>query len=240
MIRIRKWERFQHYKDRNPPWIRVYRDLVEECEEWFELSDSAARLLVELWLLASRTLEGTIDRDANGLTWKLRKQDASATLASLQELVRYGFIEIIEEDASTTLAERLQDAIPETETETETEVDTGSDEPGQKPVVENWGDFAGWYRTTGRELLWQAPDPPDWAPDGWNVARDLSICKALVNKGEKLATLKAVIERNKDPTCMLRYNQAGRWDYWERAKADLFRADEIKGMGVHVEIKGAA
>jgi hypothetical protein len=115
MIQIRNWSKFQHYKDRAPPWIKIYRDLIEECEEWFALSDGAARLLVELWLLASKTRNGAISQDHHWIKWKLRKQSASKVLAYLQELTEHGFIETVEDQNSIMLAGRLQHATPEGE-----------------------------------------------------------------------------------------------------------------------------
>ena len=120
-VQIRNWERFQHYKDRSPPWIKLHRDLIEECEEWYQLSDGAARLLIELWVMASRTSDGTICRDVNGILWKLRKQGASKLIAELEELAAYDFITLGNGLASTVLASCLQVAIPEGEGEGEAE-----------------------------------------------------------------------------------------------------------------------
>ena len=135
-IRVRNWERFQHYKDRSPPWIKLHRDLIEECEEWYLLSDGAARLLIELWVMASRSNDGAITRDVSGILWKLRKHDASKLIAELHELASYDFITLPDhmlgevpaeqalsepgkQDASTPLAECLQVATPEREGEGE-------------------------------------------------------------------------------------------------------------------------
>lgn len=51
-IHIRNWEKFQHFKDRRPPWIKIYRELLDD-PEWYELPDKAAKVLVMLWLVAS-------------------------------------------------------------------------------------------------------------------------------------------------------------------------------------------
>jgi len=114
-IKIKNWENFQHYKNRKPPWIKLYRELLDNME-WRALSDFPARLLVELWLLAAEN-QGEIDLDSTALSWRLRL--ASNKLAkiddALQELVTHGFITI----ASNMLAPCKQHAIPETERETE-------------------------------------------------------------------------------------------------------------------------
>ena len=29
-MRIKNWNRFQHFKDRKPPWIKLYRDILDD------------------------------------------------------------------------------------------------------------------------------------------------------------------------------------------------------------------
>ena len=53
-IRIRNWERFQHFKDRDPIWIKLYRELRHK-KQWRVLPGDAAKLLVDLWMLASES-----------------------------------------------------------------------------------------------------------------------------------------------------------------------------------------
>ncbi len=51
-LRIKDWSRFQHFKDRKPPWIKLYRDLLDDIQ-WHELDPAASKVLVMLWLIAS-------------------------------------------------------------------------------------------------------------------------------------------------------------------------------------------
>ena len=51
-IRIKGWKRFQHFKDRRPIWIKLYRDILDDLE-WHELDPVAAKHLVMFWLVAS-------------------------------------------------------------------------------------------------------------------------------------------------------------------------------------------
>lgn len=99
-----------------------------------------------------------------------------------------------------------------------------------------WDEFAGWFRTHGHGLLWQGPTPPAWAKD-WSIARDLSVVAKLQAKGVLLEDVRAVIERNKSPTCMLHFYQAGRWDHWHRAKADLDASRKIDLQRVGIDIR---
>ena len=34
--RIKGWVKFQHFKDRRPPWIKLYRDILED-PDWHDL-----------------------------------------------------------------------------------------------------------------------------------------------------------------------------------------------------------
>jgi hypothetical protein len=48
-IVIPNWERFQHYKDRTPPWIKVYPELLHN-DAWLSLTDAQKGLLLTIWL----------------------------------------------------------------------------------------------------------------------------------------------------------------------------------------------
>jgi len=52
-LRVRNWERFQHYRDRMPPWIKFHNSVLED-EAIATLPDTAKAHLVGIWLLASR------------------------------------------------------------------------------------------------------------------------------------------------------------------------------------------
>jgi hypothetical protein len=51
-MRIKNWTQFQHFKNRDPIWIKLYRNLLDDIE-WHQLDPLAAKTLVSLWLLAS-------------------------------------------------------------------------------------------------------------------------------------------------------------------------------------------
>ena len=111
-IEVKNFEKFQHYKDRMPPWIKLYNELLDDYE-FSRLQDASKLHLVMIWLLASR-YENRIPNDA---VWIARRINATEPV-KLDCLVKAGFIRICG-DASTALAESKQDAMPETEEETE-------------------------------------------------------------------------------------------------------------------------
>jgi hypothetical protein len=121
-ITIKNWSRFQHYKARRPPWVRLHRSLLDD-RAFAELSDFASRLLVLLWLIASETKsdDGTITGDVEDIAFRVHR-DVGEVLPALQELALRGFVQMGTDDASTMLADRQQvapESCPETETETE-------------------------------------------------------------------------------------------------------------------------
>lgn len=148
MIEINNWTEFQHYKDRTPPWIKLYRRLLDD-REYRQLSDTAARLLFDLWLLAAESKDGIILLDVEDIAWRLR--DASKTIAdyekSLKEIEKQGFISL----DSTMLADCKQDAIPETE-------ERQRQRRGENNNKTENLDFSGWPKMPDEQILkdWEA------------------------------------------------------------------------------------
>jgi hypothetical protein len=52
-LTIKSWERFQHYKDRDPPWVKLYRDTLT-AESWVLGTDTSRLVQVASMLLAAR------------------------------------------------------------------------------------------------------------------------------------------------------------------------------------------
>jgi hypothetical protein len=104
---VKNFERFQHYKDRSPPWIKLYNELLDDYE-FGVLPDASKFHLVAIWLLASRS-ENKIPYDQE---WVSRRINASGTV-DLEGLARCGFIIVnqtlpsTEHDASKPQAERV-------------------------------------------------------------------------------------------------------------------------------------
>ena len=67
--RVKNWNRFQHFKDRRPPWIKLCRDLLDD-PDWHELSGDEAKALVMIWLVASEN-DGNLP-DNRKLAFRLR------------------------------------------------------------------------------------------------------------------------------------------------------------------------
>ena len=105
-MRVKNWGRFQHYKGRKPPWIRFYRDTLDDLE-LFEISDAAFRLLACCWLLASEDPEGEGNLPSiKVIAFRVRRKpkDVERLLGELAPWIH---------DASSALAICKQDAIPD-------------------------------------------------------------------------------------------------------------------------------
>lgn len=56
-MRIKNWGDYQHFKNRTPPWIKLYRYILDD-PDWHNLDDKSAKVLVMLWLVASEDRQG--------------------------------------------------------------------------------------------------------------------------------------------------------------------------------------
>jgi hypothetical protein len=116
-FRVKNFETFQHYKDRAPPWIKLYNEILDDYE--FGLLPDATKMhLVAIWLLASRS-ENKIPFDP---AWVARRINATEKV-NLALLAERGFIlldqelQSTEQVASITQAECLSREREEGETE---------------------------------------------------------------------------------------------------------------------------
>lgn len=109
MLKIKDWQSFQHYKDRNPPWIKLQTDTFQNYD--FSRLQSASKLLaICIWTLASRSKDGTVPHDFDYIkTWGQLGKDVTEN--NLKELINKGYLI----DDSNALADCKQSAIPETE-----------------------------------------------------------------------------------------------------------------------------
>jgi hypothetical protein len=117
MLRVKNFERFQHYRDRNPTWIKLYNALLDDYA-FACLSDAGKAHLIMVWLLASR-YDNRIPAD---MVWIGKRINATETV-DIPALVSSGFLE--EYDcASNTVPDGYGSAIPERERELEGEKET--------------------------------------------------------------------------------------------------------------------
>ena len=148
-MRIKDWHKFQHFKDRKPPWIKLYRDILDDLE-WHDLDDKAAKVLVMLWVIASED-DGNIP-DMKKLAFRLRMRE-SDVINCCSKLSHW----LIQDDIGV-ISERYQhDALErERETETETETETKEEKEAEKEPPRK------------RSALPQLAKPDDVAKQTWD------------------------------------------------------------------------
>lgn len=114
VIRVKDWDRFQHFKDRRPPWIKLYRDILDDME-WHDLDAEAAKALVMMWLIASEN-EGHLPDDKK-LAFRLRISPDKCNLL-ISKLSHW-----LGQDDNSAISAQYQSDPLETERETERETD---------------------------------------------------------------------------------------------------------------------
>ena len=129
LLQPKNWAVFQHYKDRCPPWIKLHRELLNN-RSYICLPIASKALAPMLWLLASESKDGIFDGSLDELVFRLHITPKEYE-DGLKPLIDKDFFVIV----SGVLAERLQNAIPETETETEAERETETKREKKATVV---------------------------------------------------------------------------------------------------------
>lgn len=158
-LRVKNWKQFQHFKDRRPPWIKLYRDILDD-REWHRLDGESAKVLVMLWLLASESESGELP-SVDEISFRLRMPE-SAIETAVNNLSHW-----LQQSDITAISERYHDDLPETETEGETDKETEADtkpdssRPPQLPAAEILKLYC--------DLLPMCPRP--MSVEKWNQAR---------------------------------------------------------------------
>ena len=144
-MKIKNWNKFQHFKDRKPPWVKLYRDVLDDIE-WYELDPLASKVLVMCWLIASED-DGKLP-SAKTLAFRLRMTEKQ-TIECLNKLSHW-----LEQDDINTISERYQSDSLETERETEKETEKKRGTKGSR-LSKDWicpNLWADWARAERPDL----------------------------------------------------------------------------------------
>jgi hypothetical protein len=187
VITIKNWRRHQHYKHRNPPWVKLHADLLRDCAWYRGLSDNAARFLIELWLLARRD-GGTIPYDSLMILREMgRPSSHKAQLDNaLHELASASAVTLAGTDASESLFLPLAAAMSHrearmlahrgTEVQSIREQSAVASQPAAPVGDLTDGQLMGFVR----QHLYV---PDGKAPTGYSDGRDVKIIRALRQGG---------------------------------------------------------
>lgn len=169
-LAVKNWAEFQHYKDRDPPWIKLHRTLLADYE-FSCLQDASKAHLMLIWLFASQS-GGRIPDDPEYLRDKLSLKKPP----DLEHFINQGLLipeqdasKVLQTSASTTLAlARSREAEAEAYKATETETPLSGSPPdvpfpsngkanGHDRIAEAESVLAYLNRTTGRSFQLRNP-----------------------------------------------------------------------------------
>lgn len=210
-FRPRNWQKFQHYRNRRPPWIRFYTDLLTD-HAFNQLTPLQQLILMKLWLLYA-VIGKPLVNDTRWIGAQLGL-DSRGIGKALPTLFSNDFIELCDENASNMLAPCYQHASAETETESETEADT--DSPPIIPPEQFARSPPSKEAFSGNGLAADRPLPPDWSPSDTSLryAR-----KRLGNAPELVARIIQKMHNSSDGgTCRADWQKTFRW-HVDREKA---------------------
>ena len=92
-VKVKKWDHFQHYKNRNPPWVKLHNDMLTS-ETWALASDKDRLLMVVALMVGSRGTNSGV----------LASEEYVKRIAYLQKapdfkpLLKLGFFVEVDED----------------------------------------------------------------------------------------------------------------------------------------------
>jgi hypothetical protein len=116
-MRIKNWDRFQHFKDRKPIWIKLYRDLLDDLN-WHELDGKSAKALVMIWLIASEDCGQLPEIKSLAFRLRMSEKDTKDIVTKLSSW--------LEQDDIDGISSVYQDDMPEKrreETDKEKEIE---------------------------------------------------------------------------------------------------------------------
>jgi hypothetical protein len=96
---VRNWRKFQHYKGRSPPWIKLHMELLTSLD-WLTLSDTS-RLDLIVIVMASSRFDGKIPADPQ----IIKRITGLRRKPNLKPLIECGFLSKTQADASAAQAD---------------------------------------------------------------------------------------------------------------------------------------
>jgi len=188
--RVKDWTKFQHFKDRSPPWVKLYRDLLDDLD-WHDLDAESAKALVMIWLIASedKDMSGSLP-DNRRLAFRLRMTEAKLK-QTLTKLSNY-----LEHDDIDMISSCYQVDIPEEEEEEETDKRRGREQKAlARPdnVSEQvWSDFLSQRKQLKADLTLTALEgiKREAVKIGWSLEQALVECTVRGWRGFKAEWIK--------------------------------------------------
>lgn len=132
VLQVKNWSEFQQYKDRDPKWIKLHRDVLDDYD-FDGLTEIQQCHLMKIWLLAAK-LNNKIPADPK---WIARKIGAQSKV-DIDQLVTSGFLvpyRTVQDCTETYLETEAEAYKQETEEETESPSSGKPDQPVPSRVI---------------------------------------------------------------------------------------------------------
>jgi len=184
-LKPKNWVEFQHYKNRNPPWIKLHRNILND-RDFMSLPLASKALAPLLWLLASEEQDGVFDASSEELQFRLRLTPKEIE-QGIKPLIDKGLFVV----ASKALAEGLQVASKScSETEGETETEREKKVTVQRFTPPTVSQVAEYCKERGNGV-----DPEEFVDfyesKGWMIGKNkMKSWQATVRRWEKTSTKK--------------------------------------------------
>jgi len=105
-VRIRNWNKFQHFNDkRRTIWIKLYIDLLNNFE-WHELDPKLSKFLINLWLLAGEKHGELPSVQAIAFRLRMQEKDVNSMIYQLSSWLEQDDIPLISEEYQVDALEK--------------------------------------------------------------------------------------------------------------------------------------
>lgn len=92
-LRVKNWKEWQHYKDREPPWVKLHSKLLRDSG-FLELGEVQQWQLVRIWMVAAQSSRFTLDEKGRVVPVVVKDESAiRRATASLKKVPLALFIE---------------------------------------------------------------------------------------------------------------------------------------------------
>jgi hypothetical protein len=229
-MRIKNWTKFQHFKDRRPPWVKLYRDILDDLE-WHELDPLAAKVLVMLWLIASED-DGRIP-DTKTLAFRLRLTEVK-TKEIVSKLSHW-----LEQDDINVISSgyQLDSTETETETERETEVEKEKETKAKAPEgvsLEVWDSFVKQRKASRAVITTTVIKSIQKEADkaGWTLEQALAECAARGWRGFKASWVQEKLSRSEERQSVMaeltRGKSVPKTPFWAKPETIVLEAQDVE------------
>lgn len=104
-IFIKNWAKFQHFRNRSSPWIKLYRDLLDD-PDWHQLDARLAKTLINLWLSAFGQSGELPALDKLAFKLRISEKELDQSLTKLNNWLKLDDAELISNSHQIVAAER--------------------------------------------------------------------------------------------------------------------------------------